>query len=169
MVGKDKRAAEQWRASRSPVLNGIAFPSGEICEIFFEWDSEAISYLIVDKLFANLSVFQAEGVLQWVTIHKFLVAEDEGLDLRAYSGGGPLGEDGFVGVEDAKSAELKWLAFFELSNPFKAISFGDGVVEAVSTFDVMWTFPIEKPYEVTVRSLTEEEALAYPQDPGSPW
>jgi NAD(P)H-hydrate repair Nnr-like enzyme with NAD(P)H-hydrate epimerase domain len=70
--------------------------------------------------------------------------------IRLSCGEGGYGSDGFVAASNIDNNHLRWLAFFQRSNPFVAIKLSGGNAIVYSTNKQLWTFPIFKPEHVIV-------------------
>ena len=71
-------------------------------------------------------------------------------NLRLSCGECSWGSDGYVAATQLSDGQLVWVAFFDRSNPFREIKVIDGRAVAVSTYDDIWTFPLDHPERVTV-------------------
>ena len=69
-----------------------------------------------------------------------LINEDS--DIKAISGEGKYGSDGFIAVLRLKTEELIWCAFFNESNPFDEIEILCTEINVRSTLGCLWKFKI---------------------------
>lgn len=69
------------------------------------------------------------------------------------AGESDYGTDGFVAALHGEAKQLRWMAFFDSSNPFSALELADGVLRAQSTSGLVWCFSTNDPTSVHVESL----------------
>jgi hypothetical protein len=88
--------------------------------------------------------------LQWTRIYRQFDSVDAARNLRAWCGETSWGTEGFVALATADSHQPIWVAIFDGSNPFKSVTLTATTVEAVSTDENAWSFPIGSPEDVIV-------------------
>jgi hypothetical protein len=58
------------------------------------------------------------------------------------------GSGGFVAVTHKSSASLSWLVLLDWSNPFTGLRLVGSEIEATSSLDRIWRFPLNRPFGV---------------------
>ncbi|MDM5181103.1 hypothetical protein PO883_28370 [Massilia sp. DJPM01] len=69
-----------------------------------------------------------------------------GTEAYAICGEGVMGNEGFVAVVNPRG--LVWAACFSVSNPFYEVRVVDHCVAATSTHEIIWRFPVVRPWEI---------------------
>jgi len=156
----DKLVLEGWQSGRCPMVDGIVFADGRI--VLLQMTSDYIpnskyperQYAFHLKKVRTLAVqdLERDGKLHWSHIYRQFESVDETRNLRAWCGETSWGSEGFVALVRADSNLPIWIAIFEESNPFKAVTLTETLVEAVSTYENVWRFPIDSPEDATVDS-----------------
>ncbi|MCK6588071.1 MAG: hypothetical protein L6Q76_10845, partial [Polyangiaceae bacterium] len=82
---------------------------------------------------------------------------DKGLLLSC--GEGAMGNEGFVAASDASSGQIRWVAFFNCSNPFIRVCAKDDNVVAENNHGHLWLFPRASPERVVISADPVEEPL----------
>lgn len=145
---------QRWNDEECPLFDGILFGDGDIvlmeCRTHVR-DSrlETIVRPLARSSLGSFLDYNPEG---WVSITPMASFDGESGGLVVTCGEGAQGGDGFVAVCEADDQRLKWLAFFQGSNPFKRVTVEHDRVVAVSTHDHVWTFPLDRPELVSVDS-----------------
>lgn len=65
-------------------------------------------------------------------------------------GEGGHGSEGFIVVEENDTKKIKWVAFFEESNPFEKIEVIDDVIYTYNNLGEKWAFEINDPINVSI-------------------
>jgi hypothetical protein len=151
---------EAWFNRRCPLLNGITHADGRVITIHVEWhpvrqDSGAgprYRYCVEKTGTTSIQDILARGKLQWTNVHAICESRAHSTrDLRAYCGCDDWEGTGFVALSRADNDQFIWVAYFENSEPFVAVQLTSTSVDAVSEEGNVWTLPIERPEDVTVR------------------
>ena len=66
------------------------------------------------------------------------------------SGESDYGSDGFVAVLNLSTKELKWIAFFDSSNPFDNLRLVGNSLYAISTSNYVWEFNLDNPTDISI-------------------
>jgi hypothetical protein len=141
-----------WQDEQCPTINGIIYGTGEILLLDFdrvtEGDDTAVSIRPAGK--TNVASFLAEHEDYLTSITEFCEIQVQEEGVRISCGDGGFGGDGFVAVSRLSDNYLKWIAFFDNSNPFEEVSFAGSQVLAISSHRDKWLFPLAQPEQVSV-------------------
>jgi hypothetical protein len=143
----------QWNEMMCPLVNGITFADGTIqrLELDVLYRSGGGAKVSVTKgPLTDVSVLASLNELHWTELITLCEDVDEERDLKVLAGEGGMGADGFVALTTARDNSLRWIAFFDSSNPFKRVKLEDRQVVATSSHSNTWMFPLESPAEVSV-------------------
>lgn len=142
---------EHWESRSCPILNGIVFPDDTAFLLNVVPPTGADDrYVIVAAARRPLA---SVGPVAWTQVAELARATDPVRDTTAIVGEAGMGADGFVAAMQGTSGQLKWLAFFDCSNPFHVVSVRQDAVVARTNLDVEWTFPLEHPECVIARPV----------------
>jgi hypothetical protein len=141
-----------WQDEQCPIINGVIYGTGEILMLDFDRVTEgediAVSVRAAGK--TNVASFLAEHENYLTSITELCELQVLEEDLRISGGDGGFGGDGFVAVSRLSDNYLKWIAFFDNSNPFEEVSFTGSQVLAISSHRDKWLFPLAQPEQVSV-------------------
>jgi len=145
----------KWQARRAPHTDGVVFPSGRM--VTFEYcvqsDERTFDFGIFDAFEDDLSDFIARQGDDdpWTPLLTIGVHECPEHGVRVEFGEGSYGCHGYVVCADLATNRLRWLAFFQESNPFVRAQCRGEVIEATSNMGHVWTFPISCPERLSVK------------------
>lgn len=148
---------EQWLARRAPMIDGIVFPCGNTALVDYcvQSDEVEFDFGIRKTQKGHLRDFresQADEEL-WTPLLTLGTHPCPGEGIIVEFGEGSFGCYGFVACVDEHSKRLRWLAFFQESNPFVGARCRDGQIEAVTNLGHTWLFPIDEPDGLRVVDL----------------
>ena len=158
----------KWDEGYAPLVSGIAFASGKVNWLNLSNDKDPATGRLQTKVSSggptSLLDLSKEGSLRWV--HYITMKERcfPEMDVCVHAGGGSFGGDGFVAVCDMKSKALKWIAFFDSSNPFSDFSIKSSCVIAKTTLDETWSFSLQSPSLPSIAKVSCPE-LSIPESP----
>lgn len=135
-----------------PSLNGIVYPDGKIqlINLLVNWGSPT-SYKLLLGNQTSISALEEQGNLSWSGCTILHSTENVTLGIKAICGEGDYGSDGFLAVFDLTLGQLKWLAFFNSSNPFDKIKIEKKYISAFSTAQCQWNFKLDDPVSIDVQ------------------
>lgn len=127
-------------------INAITYGDGRMVLLYVEFYNEKSYYIapITDSTidsylkynFDNLSPFDIFSKAEYAN-YEILVGDASGEG------------NGVIYVIDQISKSLVWFAFFENSEPFRAVSVDDkGIISAISSTNIIWKISIENPLEI---------------------
>lgn len=148
-----ERIQQRWKASLSPIFNGIVLGNGTFIGIDFRQslqDSGELEGVVVTT--TDVCLFEAEYQDYWTEVTPLCELQVADSKLRILGGEGGFGGDGFVALTTVDQNELVWLAFFDHSNPFVELSLDESrlVIIAKSNLGMKWVFPLHEPQRVTI-------------------
>lgn len=126
-----------WLSERVPAVNGIYFPDDSVCLVNFS-RLERLGTFSISSLERLQELPDVESTSD---LTETCSANLNGL--RAVGGEGSSGGDGFVALLDGE--QLRWIAFFDCSNPFDSVCLERERVVAKSSHGVCWIFPLDNP------------------------
>jgi hypothetical protein len=147
---------EKWRSGLCPLFDGVTYGDGTIVvmECLTFWgadDADAISQIQVRPLArSTIDSFVEYNPEGWVHVGGPEPVVDAARDIKLSFGEGSMGGDGFVARSEVGSGRLRWVAFFQASNPFARGWLEGDVAVVVSTHGHVWRFPLERPERVQV-------------------
>jgi hypothetical protein len=147
-----------WRDDRCPMVDGIVFADGHIVLLDMsqhslpnrQYPEKEYAFQLRKSRVVDIGALQRDSELKWTHIGKEFRSIDTARNLCAWCGETSWGTEGFVALATADTDHPIWVAIFDGSNPFKAVTLTATTVEAVSTYENVWSFPIETPEDVTV-------------------
>ncbi|WP_437624741.1 hypothetical protein [Sorangium sp. So ce1151] len=144
---------EKWRDRSCPLFDGVTYRDGTIvlmeCSVFLGDDEEVGQVHLRPLARSTLDSFVDYNPEGWVHVGGPAPVVDGARGLELTFGEGSMGGDGFVAVSDA-GGELRWVAFFQGSNPFERAWLEEDVVVAMSTHGHTWRFPLDCPERAQV-------------------
>jgi hypothetical protein len=122
-----KNIIEEWKNEMIPIVNGIVLPGGQF------WPVQPMDLprvLPIEIEIKKKSEAAISDATQWTGIIATAETVNESGQLKAIVGECGQGGDGFVALLDHENSDqLKWIAFFNFSNPFCSVSFdGEEIV-----------------------------------------
>jgi len=149
---------EGWRDCRCPIVDGIVFADGHIVLLDISWGTipnrrypeTEYAFRLRKNRVVDIDTLQRGGELHWSHISRDCKSVDPTRNLCAWCGETSWGSEGFVALATAETDRPIWIAIFDGSNPFKSVALTATTVEAVSTYENVWSFPIQSPEDVTV-------------------
>ena len=71
-------------------------------------------------------------------------------NLKVLCGEGDYGSDGFIALLDLELNTLKWLAFFENSNPFENVEIHYDHLVGITNLHYRWRFNLKNPQQLDI-------------------
>ena len=136
-------------------VNGIQFPDGTVqcLLVTLAWGTPT-KYTLEAEERTTLLQLEAEGPLYENSCAVLAKLTDAASGLHVLAGECfGHGGDGFVAVIDAATNRLRWLAWFENSNPFGELTLDGTALLATSTLGCRWRFPLADPANCSVVCL----------------
>ena len=133
----------------TPVANGFLFPDGTL----FPVDGASIRRPPVSFPIRSDTPGRLDESFVWAGTFAAATAFDPGSGLIAVAGEGSMGADGFVALCEPADRALRWLLFLDFSNPFHAVEFAGGRIQASNNLRERWSIPIDASGAIEVISL----------------
>ena len=136
-------------------VNGIQFPDGTVqcLHVTVAW-RRPTTYTIAAGERTTLQQLEAADALYENGCGVMAELTDTATGLHVLAGECfGHGGDGFVAVIDAATNGLRWLAWFEDSNPFRELALDGADLLATSTLGCRWRFPLADPANCSVVCL----------------
>ena len=154
----DKLVLQGWRDGRCPIVDGVVFADGRIALLRVttspvpgaQYPERIFAYRAQKDRVTSIGDLERQGALEWTHIYRQVGSADESRNLRAWYGETSWGSEGFVALATVSTDQPIWIAIFDGSNPFKSATLTATTVEAVSTHENVWSFPIDAPEDVSV-------------------
>lgn len=142
-----KTLSTNWNAGQWPTLNGLTFADGRHYAIRpvdapREPLPMRLSYASPTQI-ENLEKLPSTFLMQACE------ASDNVSGLKVIAGECSAGEEGFVAVLESTGV-LRWVAFFDFSNPFERVRFDGTDLVAENNLGEAWRLPLATPWEITV-------------------
>lgn len=133
-------------------VNGIQFPDGTVqCLLVTMAWATPTKYALEAGERTTLQQLEAANALYENSCAVMAKLTDAASDLHVLAGECfGHGGDGFVAVIDAATNRLRWLAWFENSNPFGELALNGTDLLATSTLGCRWRFPLADPANCSV-------------------
>jgi hypothetical protein len=127
-------------------VNGIQFSDGTVQRLLVTavW-RPVVKYTVSAGEQTTLQQLEAADALSENSCGVLAELTDVARGVRILAGECNLGGDGFVAVIDAATNRLRWLAWFEASNPFAELALDGADLLATSTLGYCWRFPLAEP------------------------
>lgn len=141
--------SKYWLEEKVPIVNGIIFPDDTAWPVH-PADAPRPSLLhlrIQDDENVNL-----DSETQWTGISPSIEATSPELGLIAVTGECGMGGDGCIALLEGTGRRIRWLAFFDFSNPFESLTFETKHIVARNNLGETWRIPISARGEIEVHS-----------------
>ncbi|TFF39194.1 hypothetical protein [Mucilaginibacter psychrotolerans] len=137
-----------------PVVDGIVFSDAtiQLFEVSATW-APRYKFEIQKAAITSIAELEAKGELYWAgcgILDNYTANERA---LKVVCGEGSYGNDGFIAVINLATWHTMWIAYFTSSNPFCKVSLEQDQVVAMSTYDCIWKFDLNKPANVEILCL----------------
>jgi hypothetical protein len=150
MISKEE-FSKLWDNDLCPIINGIIYADGTIKILN---PKEAKKYYDIPEYCGIESIYSLSDkeYVGFTDIYKRKHVEIIDLNLRIYCGEGSWGSEGFVAVCDVIEGNelLRWIAYFDYSNPIERVEYNDGIIIAYNNHGHKWMFNISYPEKVEV-------------------
>lgn len=140
---------EEWKKGRLPIISGILYENGDISWLNIESQNrkrriEKGSTLHIKQLIQENKLF-----FSGITVLSTTSNEDKSIVISCGEGG--YGSEGFIIVE-CNNKSIKWVAFFEESNPFEKIQIVGDVIYAYNNLHEKWIIHINNPTDLIIEN-----------------
>ena len=136
-----------WLKGECPILNGVMFGDGSVeCVEPYDQPRPAGTVTLVGK---GRTQLQSHAPLESTALMPSCRFEDRAKDIVVTAGEAGMGSDGFVAVADL-SNQLRWIAFFDFSNPFVSVEISSDEVVGRINLGERWRFPLANPSGVRI-------------------
>lgn len=139
---------QEWEKGRLPIISGILHENGNVSWINIESENRIRRVEHGSKLNFNNLMEENEFYLSEITV--LCRKEDINKSIIVSCGEGGYGSEGFVVVEVHGNKKIKWVAFFEESNPFEKVEIIDDMIYAYNNLGEKWTFEINNPTNLRI-------------------
>ncbi|UOD29399.1 hypothetical protein INH39_29000 [Massilia violaceinigra] len=146
---------ENWKSFRLPHFCGVLTGDGTVLVLeershYVEGNYRCRVWPVCETTIDSLCEYGMEFIEMSEYVRQ---PPSPGTSARAVCGEGPMGNEGFVAVVNDHG--LVWAIYFSLSNPFYEVNIVGDYVEAMSTHEVLWRFPIHRPWEIDFTSTVD--------------
>ncbi len=141
-----------WADEQCPEINGIIYGNGIVKKINIVRDS-LWRLIEIKPEFENqttVTEFLHDKPDEITNVYQLCDKSVIDHNIRLIGGEADWGDFGFIAVENLQTKELKFLMFFDNSNPFVEIDFLDSNILATSNLGEKWIVPIEEPEKMTI-------------------
>lgn len=130
---------ENWNEGMVPIVNGIVFPDGVVWPV---QPADQPRPLPLSLIIMKEAETRLKEQTAWTGALPSVEATESNIGRKAIAGECGGGSDGFVALFESNSEELIWVAFFDFSNPFEALSFDGDWVVARNNLGEIWRIPM---------------------------
>lgn len=128
-------------------MNGVMFGDGSVeCIEPCDQPRPVGTMTLVGK---GRTQLQSHAPLESTGLMSSCRFEDRAKGIVVTAGEAGMGSDGFVAVADL-SNQLRWIAFFDFSNPFVSVEILGDEVLGKNNLGEAWHFPLSNPSRVRV-------------------
>jgi hypothetical protein len=143
------RIQENWQRERVPIINGVLFSDGTLWSFEYrDIDHKNIRARFVKLRAQNPSIL--DGTFELAAIIETGRVANAEQDSKYSCGEGSHGGDGYIACSSLSDNHLRWIAFFEESNPFMKIHLTPGFVHATNNHGHIWSLDIENPRDISL-------------------
>lgn len=144
--------AYYWENDLCPIVNGIIFADGSIRQLNPKESSQQYYDIPEYSGIETIDKLREKEEIGITNIYKRKPIQIAELNILIYCGDGSWGGEGFVAVcEKYEGREmLKWIAYFDYSNPMEKVEYIDSNIVAYSNLGHRWIFNIDRPQDVSV-------------------
>lgn len=138
-----------WQEEKIPIVNGIIFPDDTVWPVH---PVDAPRDLPLHLLIQDNKQITLDDSTQWTGCTPLIEVTDIDLGLTAVAGECGMGGDGYIALLENGDRQIRWLAFFDFSNPFERLSFEANYIIAHNNLNEIWKIPIDAKGIIEVRS-----------------
>jgi len=142
---------QEWNQKRLPIINGIIYEDGSIQRMIITDKNKGRSVELGSKL--HLKTLKDAEELFLVEIDILCTKIDDENMITVSCGDGGYGGEGYVAIETLDHGKIKWIAFFEESNPFERVEVVDNLIYAYNNLNEEWIFEINNPTNIVICSI----------------
>ena len=137
----------RWEAGECALLNGVTFNNGMHYPVnTVNPPRNSLPILLLHG--QPKSLVKAEQ-LRWSSVNILCEATDALKNLRASAGEGSMGGDGVIALFESTRI-LRWVAFFDFSNPFERLRFDGPDLVAENNLQETWRLSLDQPWKISV-------------------
>ena len=137
----------KWEVGECPILNGVTLNGGQHYPIKpVDAPRNPLPMLLTHGQSENLAKVDR---LQWASVNILCEATDALTNLRAFAGEGSMGGDGVIALFESTGV-LRWVAFFDFSNPFERLRFDEADLVAENNLGETWRLSLAQPWKIIV-------------------
>ena len=139
--------ARNWLQRKVAIVNGVTESSGVVHAIEPIDSPRLLPVKLNQKSVCNEDVFGDLSCTHAIILSETSNSEHE---ITVFVGECGMGADGFVAVEELNTKNLRWIAFFDFSNPFHSVAIEKNLILATNNLNEEWQFAIESPWEIKI-------------------
>lgn len=149
----------KWEAGECPILNGVTLNGGQHYPIKpVDSPRNPLPMLLSHGHPENLAKVDQ---LQWAFVNILCEATDAQTNLRASAGEGSMGGDGVIALFESTGV-LRWVAFFDFSNPFERVRFDGPDLVAENNMGEAWRLALAQPWKIIVDEAASSRSQRSP-------
>ncbi|MEO6994746.1 MAG: hypothetical protein ABI273_14150 [Lacunisphaera sp.] len=138
----------RWNDNECPMLNGVMLTNGMYYPV--KPVDAPRKPLPMHLTYGECRMLPEISALGWASLIQTCEVKISGGNLKVIAGEGSMGADGFVALS-AEDQSLRWVAFFDFSNPFERLYFDDAnVIIAENNLGEAWRLSVSCPWEIIV-------------------
>ena len=148
----DHRLRARWAQREVPLIDAIIFADGRIVIVRSATISDGTQIRTTVTRIADTSLASVLSARPdpWFEVEPLYTLPDPTNNICYRAGGGDMGNEGFVSAEILCSGHLLWVATFNQSNPFEALTLEGRVLKATNNLDEDWIFPLLDPTHIRI-------------------
>lgn len=151
----------KWEAGECPILNGVTLNGGQHYPIKpVDAPRNQLPMHLTHGQPAQLSKLDQ---LEWAFVNILCEATNAQMSLRASAGEGSMGGDGVIALCELTGV-LRWVAFFDFSNPFERLRFDGADLVAENNLGEAWRLPLAQPWKIIVDAAVSHRSQRPPTD-----
>jgi len=141
---------KEWEDERCPLINGVIFRDGHVRRLEIKRSNEGAVNL-EDLGVIRLADFLRIDPERVSTLTELCYQDLADRRLRISAGGGSFGGDGFIGVSELDTNEIKWIIFFDNANEFLKVGVRGQIIEAENSLSEVWRVSVNNPETIEIR------------------
>ena len=147
-----KPLTTKWNTGEWPILNGVTFIDGRHYAIRpIDAPREPLP---IHLDFVGPTQIENAETLPSAFLIPTCDASDIVSGLKVVAGECSSGVDGFIALLESTGL-LRWVAFFDFSNPFERVRFEETDLVAENNLGEAWRLPLETPWKVRVNRTSQ--------------
>ncbi len=139
--------ARNWLQRKVAIVNGVTESSGVVHAVEPVDSPRLLPLKLSQKTACNGEALSDVSCTHATVLSEISNSEHE---ITVFVGECGMGADGFVAVEELNTKKLRWIAFFDFSNPFYSVAIEKNFILVTNNLSEEWQFAVDSPWEIEI-------------------